>query len=432
MLLLIAGALVPDARGQDASFGASPAEFLLNADPAAPPKTAPGVLEVAPLVLPTPKYLLGTNDFFGWPVAAAHEDAMVVLYHRVPQHYGDRAPLDGHSSRAVMVRSPDRGAHWYTPVDLRDFIKRPTEGCRVGFGNALGVTDDGILVAVTRHGVFRSKNGGKKWKHYPKAFSAKQLKGPPTNTGPRMVTHPKYGLILPGHFASGTNEDGTERIADAIWLRYSQDGGKSWKEAKQDLPEWVKPVEPAALVIGDALVLLARCHGGFEPLHGTWPYVQLVSRDGSPPLTPALSNIRASDTGESPWQGPWSQDTADLTLNPVTGRVEAVVTNRCGGGQGREHIHTHMTLNLWSIDPETLLEGGSTWRFEGTLLMRVGTAVTGVDGMHPGGGVIDAQRGVQHVFVYLGYPPGPSGIFRITRTLDTPKLHTWLNEDARP
>ena len=49
------------------------------------------------------------------------------------------------------------------------------------------------------------------------------------------------------------------------------------------------------------------------------------------------------------------------------------------------------------------------------------------DGFHPAGAVIDEKRGVQHIFVCAGHPNGPAGVFRITRTLDTPKLAAFLN-----
>ena len=40
--------------------------------------------------------------------------------------------------------------------------------------------------------------------------------------------------------------------------------------------------------------------------------------------------------------------------------------------------------------------------------------------------MIDEGRGVQHIFVYMGYPAGPSGVFRVTRSLETEKLKAFL------
>ena len=42
------------------------------------------------------------------------------------------------------------------------------------------------------------------------------------------------------------------------------------------------------------------------------------------------------------------------------------------------------------------------------------------------GAIIDAGRGVQHIFIYIGHPNGPAGSFRMTRTLDTPRLSEFL------
>ena len=51
-----------------------------------------------------------------------------------------------------------------------------------------------------------------------------------------------------------------------------------------------------------------------------------------------------------------------------------------------------------------------------------------VDGGHPAGSVMDPQRGVQHIFVYMGAPIGPAGNFYIRRTLDTPRLSAMLDK----
>lgn len=50
-------------------------------------------------------------------------------------------------------------------------------------------------------------------------------------------------------------------------------------------------------------------------------------------------------------------------------------------------------------------------------------------GFHPAGAVIDEKHVVQHIFIYSGHPNGPAGVFRITRSVDTPKLTAFLNEN---
>lgn len=399
-----------------------------------------GLIELAPVILPEGENLLGENHHLGWPVATMVDDTIIVIFNRTPSHWQKRKAQ--FSSSAVAVRSTDGGKTWSQQKDLRQFAKQPSEGVKISWGNAIGTASDGTVYVVCPYGLFTSSDKGQTWQHIPEALTDKQLSGPGTIAGPRIVEHPQYGLLVPCHHIKN---DSTNNIVD-MWLRYSTDKGQTWKEVKTSLPSFAKPVEPAALVWKNSLIILARCHGGsFEPETKTWRYVQMHSRDdwSGLQMQTELTNIRTSDVRESPsveyvppWGnhfGPYSQDTPDIAFNPFTGRIEAVTTNRTGGGQGKEHIHTHMTLNLWSIDPEKLLAGSSQWQFEGTLLTRRGTSLhkQSWDGMHPGGAVIDTKNGVQHIFVYLGYTAGPSGIFRITRTLDTNKLSDWLKKKEK-
>ena len=48
---------------------------------------------------------------------------------------------------------------------------------------------------------------------------------------------------------------------------------------------------------------------------------------------------------------------------------------------------------------------------------------------HPAAAVIDRKLCVQHIFIYIGHPSGPAGVFRLTRTLDTPKLAAFLDSN---
>ena len=74
------------------------------------------------------------------------------------------------------------------------------------------------------------------------------------------------------------------------------------------------------------------------------------------------------------------------------------------------------------------------WRFEGALL-RLASGMLNiepddVDAAHPGGAVMDEENGVQHIFVYCGKYATPSGIFRISRTMETNKLREAVAEHA--
>jgi hypothetical protein len=152
----------------------------------------------------------------------------------------------------------------------------------------------------------------------------------------------------------------------------------------------------------------------------------------------AATNIVASDANQrhvntpvpkgfklKPNMGAWTQDTVDVCFNPMTRRIEVVASDRNGeAGLGDANPRDCNSLGLWSIDPAALRAGSSVWRFECTLLRRRGLAhLEQTDGMHPGGAVLDPDRGVQHIFIYAGASRmGPSGIYRVTRTLDTPRL----------
>jgi hypothetical protein len=83
-----------------------------------------------------------------------------------------------------------------------------------------------------------------------------------------------------------------------------------------------------------------------------------------------------------------------------------------------------MQLWLWSMDPADWATG--EWQRECQLISRSGKFYQDADGFHPAGAVLDLQRGQQHVFFYSGHPNGPAGVFRLSRTLDTPKLVDWL------
>ena len=412
------------------------ADEVMRIDPAsrATLQRAVGVLEVVPVILPEGENRLGVNDHFGWPVATMAGDAIIVVFHRRPGHWGETDKPDQDTSTAVVLRSTDGGKTWSKPFDFKSLVRTPTVECRLGFGNSIGVDKDGAVVVVTGYGVFRSEDRGATWTHLPGAFGQEQLPGPRTNNGPRLLTHPTYGLVALGHIGkSGSgdakrNRDGTPYVPPELWVRWSTDGGRHWSETKQDLPPFAAAVEPTGLFHNGAMFVVARCHGSesYEPETHTWRYVQLVSDKGWLPLGPALTTIRASDVrdkSKSKYHGPWTQDTVDLSYNPVSKRIECAATDRNGSAASAQNGRDCQTLNLWSIDPNELAKGSAVWQFEATLLKRTGIMVAGEsDGMHPGAAVIDEKAGVQHIFIYAGSAKGPAGIFRVTRTLNTADL----------
>lgn len=397
------------------------------------------VMELAPVVVPYGEGLHGSNWFFGWPVAAGDGDVIVVVFQRSPYHYrGSNAyrDPDKFTSTAVMVRSEDGGQSWSDQVDLRQFATTKASVVPGGM-RALKLLHDGRLVYIGDIGVLISDDLGKSWTHHPDAFQTARPEGLNSNIGPTIIEHPTLGLLLPAHAWRG-------EILDEMWFWQSQDGGISWHRTETPLRTPSRFVEPAGLHINGRLVLIGRSHdpATLEPDTRTFRYAQAVSKENSLELDTSFTNIRTSHLGEkliglvderkSRAFGFWSQDTVDIILNPMTKRIEVVATNRTGRGGPHVDDISRQSLNLWSIDPADLLAGSSEWRFEGTLIERPTLeAPKFFDGMHPASSVVDEVKGVQHLVIYCGYYAGPSGVFRITRSLNTPLLQKHLHQVRR-
>jgi len=404
-----------------------------------------GVMTVRPIVIPDERGRVGANVHFGWPVAAQKDDVIVLLFTRLPWHYPGADPTraaDAFSSQMVYVRSEDGGRTWSDQADLRDWQKTEPAVSPAGM-RAIEFLSDGRLIAAGRYGLFVSKDEGRTWTHHPDAFTEplpEEARG--ANFGPNIIEHPRHGLLLSGH---------AWRIKGGVfypemWYWQSSDG-EHFKRLRVPYPNIPSSNgEPSGVLLGDRMLFIGRSHDetNFEPATGTFRYSQLLGEPGSLALKPSFTNIRTSDAGDElvdlavrdgfptrkayTW-GKWSQDTAAVMLNPATNRVEVVATNRSGRGGANTDDLSRQSLNLWSIDPDELLNGSSTWRFEGTLLERkLLDAPQLLDGMHPAGATIDLKRGVQHIFIYVGYYKGPAGVFHVTRTLDTDKLSSALHE----
>ncbi len=372
-----------------------------------------GLMEIKPVHLPV--NAPGDCNHYGWPIATMVEDVIIVMHRRIPGH-NPRGAGKPHEkmSYGIVLRSDDGGKTWSRPYDLRDCMKpedrmrggivplshrakfdkgnKSAEGYKVHL-HAIGTTRDGGVVAINNHGVFRSDDQGKTWKHFSQALREDTFPHQIINLGPRIVDHPKHGLMAFGNWFGEV--DSYHKYSDRLVAIQSHDGGATWKV--EDRPAGFPQYEPAAMLHDEKFLFITRDQTKVRAhKQMTW----------SPGNAPKIIDTNLKD--------PRLVDTVDFSFNPVTKRLEIVRSER-----------HRMELWLWSMDPADWETG--QWRRECRLLAREGKFYSTADGFHPAGAVIDKKRRVQHVFIYAGHPNGPAGVFRLTRTLDTPKLNAALN-----
>lgn len=373
---------------------------------------AADLVTIRPVALPRDEFLAGENRHLGWPVGIKVGDTLLCAYHRTRHHHGTGPQHDADSSAAVVVRSTDGGETWSDPVDLRQFGQSEAETV-INFGICLGEQDGQVFLA-NKYGVYRSADEGVSWELLAGALTQDQTgHAYRDNVGPRMIAHPEKGLVIPVGIGRAAGLD----------LYSSIDDGEEWTHERVALPDEFHPLEPTAINHDGRLIFVSRNHSlpfkWFGDMTTSEPPVMMVSDTGWFPMThQGITNIASFR---------WP-DTTDVAFNPVTERFEAVVTNRNGGvGEAERDENNSQTVNLWSISPKDLYEGrAQNWRFECTLLnLRSGMGTflpTDVDAAHPGGAIIDEARGLQHIFIYAGTYATPTGIYRISRTLDTERL----------
>lgn len=361
-----------------------------------------GLQEIAPVVLPEKDYEMEgqkSGYLFGWPHAGIIDDIILVTIRK--------------NEPSGLIRSLDGGKSW-------EEVQFFENASIVVIGN----TESGkvIAAAVDRQkpnslNVLISQDNGETWKRHNT-----HVENIPSHLTARIVEHPKYGLITGGHFTR-----------DSLSFLISEDEGLTWRNVSfpVDLPLY----NHGTVVFKDGENNL----GAFVRNHeapGPWePFAQFVP----------INQENVENFEDLIWEGKltniWirKSDTSDAIYNPVSGRIEAVTTKRDWGFPQTDQ--GYMTLNLWSISSEAFQNGINNWRFEGVLLRSKGEkarAVNPRDGMHPVGTIIDEKRGVQHIFIYAGNrahgsnPSAPNtgrtGIFRITRTLDTDK---WVEKNQK-
>ena len=373
-----------------------------------------GLIEIAAVHLPHDPP--GDCNHYGWPIATMADGAIVVMHRRIPGH-NPRGAGKPHEkmSYGIVLRSTDGGRTWSEPYDLRDCMRpedrlrggivplshrfkfdktnKATEGYKIHL-HAIGTLRDGAVLAINNHGVFRSEDGGRTWKHFSRALRDDTFPHPIVNLGPRIVDPPRHGVLAFGNWfgtAAGPKK------SDKLVVLRSKDGGSQWEVEQHGVG--LEQYEPAVLVRDDQFLFVARDQStGRDHRQMTW----------SPGAEPKVAATTMTN--------PRYVDTVDLSCNPVTGLFEVVRSER-----------HRMQLWLWSMDPRDW--GSGRWDRECRLFARGGRFYRTADGFHPAGAVIDRERGVQHIFIYSGHPNGPAGVFRLTRTLNTPRLAAFLKQD---
>lgn len=413
---LLLAALPPARAEEERELSARLLSLTPQADRRIDKARQQSLLEIAPVHLPIDPP--GDCNHYGWPIATAVDGTLVVMHRRIPGHNprGAGRPHD-EMSYGVVLTSDDGGASWSSPYDLRDCMSSadrqrggivplshrakfdPDNRSPLGYKihlHAIGTTRDGGVLAINNHGVFRSDDRGRSWRHFSTALRDDTFPHQIVNLGPRIVDHPRHGILAFGNWFGEV--DSYHKYSEQLVVLHSPDGGAHWQV--EEHPAGFPQYEPAALVHADRLLFVSRDQSQVRA-HRQMSWV--------PGDDPAIVETNLHD--------PRYVDTVDLSFNPLTQRLEIIRSERF-----------RMELWLWSIDPAEWEAG--TWRREACLLARTGKFYADADGFHPAGAVIDAKRGVQHIFIYAGHPNGPAGVYRITRSLDTPRLAAALANEA--
>ena len=399
------------------------------------------LIDLRPVVLPRPEYVVSGNDYFDWPIATQIDDTILVLFDRRHYHWGGNSKkeprADENSGIRMITTSLDGGRTWSAPLDVLAQAGRWPRSLFGGWGGGLGV-HDGVVYLAVNEGVYCSADKGRTWalvvpepdvSRMPEEvrpvkdlaasesnYSDKNRSGaiqtiaPFWSPGMRITFDAAHGLTVwttRGFKPVGRDGKTNSDYGKYLCALYSPDFGTTWHLEEQKLPDGLYINEITPLQFDGRMAFFFRngirgaCYGQGYSATGWFPFQFAVTEVGPVDIT----------------------DTPDLIFNPTTGRLEAAATFR---------HHTPgkpMELRLYSIAPDALAAGSSDWRFDGVLVRyreRFGTC----DGMNPVGGIVDEKTGTHRIYIWAGDAKNQAGIFECRRTLETGKLGEYL-EAAR-
>ena len=185
-------------------------------------------------------------------------------------------------------------------------------------------------MAINNHGVFRSIDKGRTWKHFSRALRNDTFPHEIINLGPRILDHPKHGLLAFGNWFGEVGK--YHQLRNQLVAISSPDDGATWQV--EEHPAGFPPYEPAVLLHDKKFLFVTRdqtkvrAHKQMGWLPGEIPGI----------IDTNLQNLRYVDT-------------VDFSFNPVTKRLEIVRNERY-----------RMKLWLWSMDPRDWETG--QWRRE--------------------------------------------------------------------
>ncbi|MDR2673561.1 MAG: hypothetical protein LBC18_01495 [Opitutaceae bacterium] len=417
----------------------------------------------------------GSYRHLAWPVATRLPDGRAVVLIRHILNHSDYATATDNARRIIW--SDDNFATWLpgdvlsTPPALGIYPEADVTalGSKYDYsgmhaiswaytGTTAAETIAGAtsgaprLVAVTgkvndtlpaekNFRVYLSDDRGVTWREQPGALAAMPANA--VHSGPNMIRHPEFGLVVP----FGQETDGTASNKENFLAR-SADAGENWQLLTWKNSASHRNVEPAIATWGPGhMVIIGRDYNnaGYDSATGRFYYTQNVYKHtpgaAFSAVTFATARTNIAGNGATPVaRGKTAReahDTPDVIHNPVTGRIEVIQSSRWGNGaedplpaDPADLSQCNNSLNIWSIDPVDLLNGGANWRFDGNLIERAGISCGGnnyvgtadiynKDGFHPGGSIIDEAAGRQHIFIYVGYYYKYANAYRLSRPLDT-------------